>query len=124
MASSVGTLEVDWLASPSAGARGPEDVGGLGQSVWVMVVVVVSAVAGSGVTTGGSSMPLTAGVISRSTNRARATIAAQPTTNMVMHDRLLVRGNGATRQRDLFEKTGHVTEMVAELARATASQGD
>jgi carboxylate-amine ligase len=35
-------------------------------------------------------------------------------------DRLFVRGTGSTRQRELLEQSGDVTEVIAALARATA----
>jgi len=39
-------------------------------------------------------------------------------------ERIFVRGNGATRQRNVFEKTGHLSEVSAVLARATVGQDD
>jgi carboxylate-amine ligase len=39
-------------------------------------------------------------------------------------DALLERGNGAARQRAVLEKTGQLRDVVAELARVTAGQGD
>ena len=37
---------------------------------------------------------------------------------------LLERGNGAMRQRAVLEKTGQLVDVVADLARVTAGQGD
>jgi len=37
-------------------------------------------------------------------------------------DRVFVRGNGATRQREVLEKTGHLGDVIAALARATVGQ--
>lgn len=39
-------------------------------------------------------------------------------------ERVFVRGNGATRQREVFEKTGHLNDVIAALARSTVGQGD
>jgi carboxylate-amine ligase len=39
-------------------------------------------------------------------------------------DRLFVGGNGATQQRDVFAKTGHLSDVIAALAQATEGQGD
>ena len=39
-------------------------------------------------------------------------------------ERVFVRGNGATRQRKLYEKTGHLGAVNAALARATLGQDD
>ncbi len=39
-------------------------------------------------------------------------------------DRLLATGTGATRQRAVLERTGQLTDVVAELARVTAGRGD
>lgn len=39
-------------------------------------------------------------------------------------ERVLATGNGAVRQRSAFERTGQLTDVVAELARVTAGRGD
>ena len=39
-------------------------------------------------------------------------------------DRLFVGGNGATQQRDVFAKTGYLSDVIAALAQATGGQGD
>lgn len=39
-------------------------------------------------------------------------------------DRLFIRGTGATRQRELLEQSGDVTEVIAELARATTDNDE
>jgi carboxylate-amine ligase len=39
-------------------------------------------------------------------------------------ERVLIRGNGATLQREVFEKTGHLRDVNAALARATLGQDD
>ena len=39
-------------------------------------------------------------------------------------ERVLLRGNGATRQRRVFERTGHLVDVVAALARATVGPDD
>jgi carboxylate-amine ligase len=39
-------------------------------------------------------------------------------------ERVFVRGNGATRQREVFERTGHLRDLNAALARATVGQDD
>lgn len=39
-------------------------------------------------------------------------------------ERVFVRGNGATRQREVFEKTGHLSDVNAALARATVGLED
>jgi carboxylate-amine ligase len=39
-------------------------------------------------------------------------------------ERVFVRGNGARRQRAVFEKTGHLSDVIAALARATVGPGD
>jgi carboxylate-amine ligase len=39
-------------------------------------------------------------------------------------ERVFARGTGATRQRELFDRTGHLQEVNAALARATLSQDD
>ncbi len=39
-------------------------------------------------------------------------------------DTVFVRGNGATRQREILEKTGHLSDVVDALARATVGQDD
>ena len=38
--------------------------------------------------------------------------------------RVFVRGNGATRKREVFEKTGHLNDVIAALERATVGQDD
>jgi carboxylate-amine ligase len=38
--------------------------------------------------------------------------------------RVFVRGNGATRQRAVFEETDHLGDVIAALAQATVAQGD
>ena len=37
-------------------------------------------------------------------------------------ERVFVRGSGATRQREVLEKTGHLSDVIAALARATIGQ--
>ena len=39
-------------------------------------------------------------------------------------ERVFLRGNGATRQRQVYEKTGRLVDVVAALARATVGQDD
>jgi glutamate---cysteine ligase / carboxylate-amine ligase len=39
-------------------------------------------------------------------------------------EQVFVRGNGATRQREVFEKTGHLSDVIAAHARVTVGQDD
>lgn len=63
-------------------------------------------------------------VVSQLVDHVRPALKRNGDEPLVTHqlEQVLTRGNGATRQRSVLEKTGQLSDVVADLARVTAGQ--